>query len=345
MSNKFNKDIIILGIETSCDDTSIAISKNKTILSNIVASQLIHKKYGGVVPEIASREHQKNIIPTLTLALKTANVSLNMIDAIAFTRGPGLMGSLLVGSSFAKSLSLALKKPLIEVNHMEAHVLANCIDQKPSFPLICLTASGGHTQLVFVENVNNIKLIGETLDDSAGETFDKCAKMLQLDYPGGPEIEQHALDGNHHAFNFTIPKVSGLNFSFSGLKTNIRRLIDKELNNSNSSLKSKRSDLCASIQHTIIKILIEKLKLALKKYNVNSVAISGGVASNQKFRDEIKLLQKHSKFRIYIPKKEYSTDNGAMISISGYYKYQRKEFTSVKIDVKPRYKLEKLSVL
>ena len=345
MINKVNKDIIILGIETSCDDTSIAISKNKKILSNIVANQLVHKKYGGVVPEIASREHQKNIIPTLSLALKQAGISINMINAIAFTRGPGLMGSLLVGSSFAKSLSLALKKPLIEVNHMEAHVLANCIDEEPKFPLICLTASGGHTQLVFVKDVNNIKLIGETLDDSAGETFDKCAKMLKLNYPGGPEIEKHALHGNPYAFNFTIPKVNGLNFSFSGLKTNIRRLIEKELKNNSSLPESKKSDLCASIQYTIIKILIKKLELAITKYNVTNIAISGGVASNQKFRNEIKLLKNRAQVEIYIPKKEYSTDNGAMIAITGYYKYQNKEFTNLKIDVKPRYKLDNLLIL
>ena len=339
MINKVNKDIIILGIETSCDDTSISISKNKKILSNIVSSQIVHKKYGGVVPEIASREHQKNIIPTLILALNQAQINLKMINAIAFTRGPGLMGSLLVGSSFAKSLSLALKKPLIEVNHMEAHVLANCIDNEPNFPLICLTVSGGHTQLVYVEDVNNIKLIGETLDDSAGETFDKCAKMLKQDYPGGPEIEKNAFNGNPHAFNFTKPKVKELNFSFSGLKTNIKRLIEKEINSDNS-LETKKSDLCASIQHTIIRILIEKLELAIKKFNVKNIAISGGVAANQSFRNEILLLKKRYKVYIHIPKKEYSTDNGAMIAIAGHYKYQMKDFTNLKVDIKPRYRLE-----
>ena len=340
MCNKFNKNIIILGIESSCDDTSISISENNKILSNIVANQKVHKKYGGVVPELASREHQKNIIPTMSLALKEANVKINEIDGIAFTRGPGLMGSLLVGASFAKSLSIALSKPLIEVNHMEAHVLANCIDHNPNFPFICLTVSGGHTQIVLVKNVKKILLLGETLDDSAGETFDKCAKILGLDYPGGPEIEKHALHGDQTKFCFTSPKVNGLNFSFSGLKTNIRRLIEDNLKKDKNFISKYKKDLCASIQHTIIHILMEKLKIAIKTYNIKNIAISGGVAANEKFRSQIKLLETQQNCTVLIPKKEYSTDNGAMIAIAGYYKYQSGQFTQLSTDVNPRYKLK-----
>jgi N6-L-threonylcarbamoyladenine synthase len=339
MCNKFNKNIIILGIESSCDDTSIAVSKNNDILSNIVADQKVHKKYGGVVPELASREHQKNIIPTLALALKEAQVKINEIDGIAFTRGPGLMGSLLVGASFAKSLSIALSKPLIEINHMEAHVLANFIDHHPNFPFICLTVSGGHTQLVLVKDVQTIQLLGETLDDSAGETFDKCAKLLGLNYPGGPEIEKEAISGDKTKFKFTTPKVDGLNFSFSGLKTNIRRVIENNLKTDENFISKYKKDLCASIQYTIIHILMEKLKIAIETYNIKNIAISGGVAANEKFRSQIKLLETQQNCKVLIPKKEYSTDNGAMIAIAGYYKYQSQQFTKLSTDVKPRYRL------
>jgi len=339
MFNKVNKDIIILGIESSCDDTSVAISKNNRILSNIVSNQKVHEKYGGVVPELASREHQKNIIPTISLAFKNANISKEKIDAIAFTQGPGLMGSLLVGSSFAKSLSLALSKPLIEVNHMEAHVLANLIDHKPNFPFICLTVSGGHTQIVKVDAINKIKILGETLDDSAGETFDKCAKMLGLKYPGGPEIEKYAKNGNFQAFEFTFPKVDKLNFSFSGLKTNFMRLIQCNIIKNKSFIHENRQDLCASIQYTIIQVLIQKLNIAIQKYNVKNIAISGGVAANEEFRKSIKKLEKKYNTKVLMPKKEYSTDNGAMIAIAGYYKYQKKLFTNMSINVNPRSKL------
>lgn len=340
MSIKVNKDIIILAIESSCDDTSVAISKNKEILVNIVANQKVHKEYGGVVPELASREHQKNIVPTIALAIKMSKISKDQIDAIAFTRGPGLMGSLLVGASFAKSLSISLKKPLIEINHMEAHVLANCIDDDPVFPFICLTVSGGHTQIVRVENVNQIEVIGETIDDSAGETFDKCAKMLGLNYPGGPEIEKNSKHGNHLAFSFTHPKVDGLNFSFSGLKTNFMRLIQNKSINNPSFIQHRLSDLCASIQYTIIQILTNKLDLAIRKYNVKNIAISGGVAANQEFRKAIISLEKKYNTKALIPKKEYSTDNAAMIAISSYYKYRTKQFTKTSINVDPRYKLK-----
>jgi len=340
MLHKVNKDIIILGIESSCDDTSVSISKNNQILSNIVANQKVHVKYGGVVPELASRAHQKNIIPTISLALKKANISKDQIDAIAFTRGPGLMGSLLVGSSFAKSLSISLDKPLIEINHMEAHVLSNCIDDKPEFPFICLTVSGGHTQIVYVEDINNISVLGETLDDSAGETFDKCAKLLGLNYPGGPEIEKNGLNGNKFAFRFTLPKVDGLNFSFSGLKTNFMQLILKESKKNQSFMKDYLEDLCASIQHTIIKILIGKLDTAIKEYKPKNIAISGGVSANQEFRDAIQRLETKYNIKVLIPKKEYSTDNAAMIAIAGYFKYQQGVFSDLSSNVDARYKLK-----
>ena len=340
MLSKVKKDIIILGIESSCDDTSVSISKNNKILSNIVSNQEVHVKYGGVVPELASREHQKNIIPTISLAFKKAKIKKNEIDAVAFTRGPGLMGSLLVGGSFAKSLSLSLKKPLIEINHMEAHVLANLIDQNPEFPFICLTVSGGHTQIVIVKNVDNIKILGETLDDSAGETFDKCAKMLGLDYPGGPEIEKNGKNGNPKAFQFTNPKVDGLNFSFSGLKTNFMQLLNKYSMQNNSFIRDNIHDLCASIQYTIIQILMQKLDLAIEEYNPKNIAISGGVAANEEFRKCIKKIETTHNTQVLIPKKEYATDNAAMIAIAGYYKYKFKKFTNVSINVDPRYKLQ-----
>tara|TARA_B100001250_G_C19816236_1_gene798588 strand:+ start:5298 stop:6338 length:1041 start_codon:yes stop_codon:yes gene_type:complete len=341
MLHKVNKDIIILGIESSCDDTSVAISRNKKILSNIISSQKVHEKYGGVVPELASRAHQKNIIPTISLALKKANISKDQIHGVAFTRGPGLMGSLLVGASFAKSLSIALKKPLIEVNHMEAHVLSNCIDNNPEFPFICLTVSGGHTQIVYTKDINSITVLGETLDDSAGETFDKCAKILGLNYPGGPEIEKQGIHGNKFAFQFTFPKVDDLNFSFSGLKTNFMQLIQRNIMHNPLFIEDNLEDLCASIQYTIIQILIRKFNLAIEKYKPKNIAISGGVSANQEFRDSIQELENKYNIKVLIPKKEYSTDNAAMIAITGYYKYQQAFFTDLSTNVNARYKLKK----
>ena len=338
--NKVNKDIVILGIESSCDDTSIGISRNGIILANIVSNQDIHEKYGGVVPELASRQHQKNIIPTITTALKKAKINISEIDGIAFTKGPGLMGSLLVGSSFAKSLSLSLNKPLIAINHMEAHVLANFIDHDIKTPCICLTASGGHTELVLVQGIHNMSLIGQTLDDSAGETFDKCAKIIGLKYPGGPQIEKYAKKGAKNTFHFTIPKVKDLNFSFSGLKTNIIQLIEREVAKNKYFIRENIHDLCASIQHTIIETLIQKLNLSIQKYQIQTIAISGGVAANELFRHRIKELEKTNKVNISIPKKEYSTDNGAMIAIAGHHKYSVGIITDFSINVNPRYKLD-----
>jgi len=343
MLHKGNKDTIILGIESSCDDTSVSIAQNNRILSNIVSNQKVHKEYGGVIPELASREHQKNIIPTISLAIKKAKISMDDIDAIAFTRGPGLMGSLLVGSSFAKSLALSLNIPLIEVNHMEAHVIANFIDHIPEFPLICLTVSGGHTQIVKVESVKKINILGETLDDSAGETFDKCAKILGLNYPGGPEIEKKAKYGNPLAFTFTKPKVKNLNFSFSGLKTNFLQLIKKESTLNNTFIQDNIEDLCASIQSTIIEILLNKLNVAIIKYKPKNIAISGGVAANEKFRQSIKKLEEKYRLNVLIPKKEYATDNAAMIALSGYYKYKENALTNLEINVDPRYHINRYS--
>ena len=341
MLHKVNKDIIILAIESSCDDTSVSVSRNNIILSNIISNQNVHIKYGGVVPELASREHQKNIIPTISLALKKAEIKKEEINAIAFTRGPGLMGSLLVGASFAKSLALSLQRPLIEINHMEAHVLSNCIDDDPEFPFICLTVSGGHTQIVYVKSIHQIEVLGETLDDSAGETFDKCAKILGLNYPGGPEIEKKGINGNKLAFRFTAPKVDGLNFSFSGLKTNFFQLIQKNIIINKSFISDNLEDLCASIQYTIIQILIHKITLAIDQYNPKNIAISGGVSANEEFRKHIKDLEKSYNSKVLIPKKEYSTDNAAMIAIAGYYKYKKQIFTDMSINVNARYKLKK----
>ena len=336
MSAKVSKDIIILGIESSCDDTSVSISFNKKILSNIISNQKVHEKYGGVVPELASREHQKNIIPTINLALEKANISKNQIDAVAFTRGPGLMGSLLVGASFAKSLSIALNKPLIEINHMEAHVLSNCIDDNPQFPFICLTVSGGHTQIVHVRDINNISILGETLDDSAGETFDKCAKILGLNYPGGPEIEKKGLDGNKFAFKFPFPKVEDLNFSFSGLKTSVLYKV-KDLSEKEDLSEDAVNDIAFEFQNAAIDCLVKKSLKACLIERSQSLVLSGGVAANKYLREE---LEKHKgTINLYYPDQKHCTDNGLMIAFAGFQKIkeQTKDFS---IDVAPRWSLE-----
>jgi len=337
------KNIFILGIESSCDDTSVAITYNKKVLSNIVSSQKIHQKFGGVVPELASRSHQKNIVPIASLALKIANIKKKQLNAIAYTRGPGLLGSLLVGSSFAKSLSLSLNLPLIEINHMRAHVIANFIENKentpPDFPFICLTVSGGHTQIVLVKNINEMTVLGQTLDDSAGEAFDKSAKILGLGYPGGPIIEKKSINGDPNKFIFTEPKVNDLNFSFSGLKTQIFMFLKKETKKNKNFIHENLNHLCASIQKTIITILIKKLILAIKKDKIKNIAIAGGVASNKYFRSEIKKMEEKLKINTCFPKIEYSTDNAAMIAIAGYYKYKRKEFSDINLSPDCRYKI------
>lgn len=327
-----NKPNYILGIESSCDDTSAAVICNGKILSNVVANQEIHAKYGGVVPELASRAHQKNIVPVIQQAIQQANIDKKDLNAIAFTRGPGLMGSLLVGTSFAKSLSLALNIPLIAVNHMQAHVLAHFIEdenqQKPPFPFLCLTISGGHTQIVKISNYFEMEVIGETLDDAVGEAFDKSAKILGLPYPGGPLIDNFAKLGNPKAFQFTKPRVKGLNFSFSGLKTGILYFIQKKVNENPNFIEKNLNDLCASIQYTIVEILFDKIKKAVSQTGINHVAIAGGVSANSEIRKVLKTTEEKFGWTTYIPKFEYTTDNAAMIAIVGYLKYLTHDFSN-----------------
>ena len=320
---------IILGIESSCDDTCAAILQGQKILSNIVANQDVHAIYGGVVPELASRAHQQNIIPVVDAAIKKANIKKEDITAIAFTKGPGLLGSLLVGSSFAKSFAMGMNIPLIAVNHMQGHILSHFIDEgepMPKFPFLCLTVSGGHTQIVKIESPNKMEVIGTTIDDAAGEAFDKSAKILGLSYPGGPLIDKYAKNGNYHAFEFGKPKVKELNFSFSGMKTSIKRLIQKGVAENHNFIAENLEDLCASIQHSIVNILLKKLEKAIKKTSITQIAIAGGVSANSYLRSELKQVAKMKGCQLYIPKFEYCTDNAAMIAIAGYFKYLNKDF-------------------
>lgn len=318
---------IILGIESSCDDTSAAICADGEILSNIIASQAIHEAYGGVVPELASRAHQQNIVPAVQQALKRANVSKKDIDAVAFTRGPGLLGSLLVGVSFAKAFALANQLPLIEVNHMQAHVLAHFIgDNKPAFPFLCLTVSGGHTQIVLVKNYFDMKVIGQTLDDAAGEAMDKTSKILGLPYPGGPLIDKYARLGNPNAYRFPEPQIPGLDFSFSGLKTAILYFMrDNTLLNPNF-INQNLNDICASVEKRICTILLNKFNKAALDYGIKDLALAGGVSANTGLRQGLKDLCDQNQWCCFIPKMEYCTDNAAMIAIAGYYKYLKGEF-------------------
>ena len=321
-----NDEIYILAIETSCDDTSIAIMRNNAVLSNIVSSQQIHELFGGVVPELASREHDKLIVPVLREALNKSKISLNQIDVIAYTRGPGLLGSLLVGSSFAKSLSLSLNIPLIEINHMHAHILSIYIEDnidKPKFPFIALTVSGGHTQLVLVESPIKFTEIGTTLDDAAGEAFDKSGKILGLDYPAGPTIDKLAKKGDPKRFVFTKPKVKGLNFSFSGLKTNFKNFINSK---SEDFIKNNINHLCASLQNTIVEILIEKILNAQKIHVINDFVVCGGVSANSYLRQKLLDLKDSHDIKSYLPNVCYSTDNAAMIGVNAYYKFKHSIF-------------------
>lgn len=334
------KPVFILAIESSCDDTAAAVLSNDKVLSNVVANQLIHQEFGGVVPELASRAHQQNIVPVIDAALKKANITKNELSAIAFTQGPGLMGSLLVGSSFAKSLSLALNIPLIAVNHMHAHILAHFIDEenfdKPTFPFLALTISGGHTQIVKVNDFFDMEIIGETTDDAVGEAFDKSAKILGLPYPGGPLVDKHAQQGNPKAFAFTKPRVPGLDFSFSGLKTAILYFIQKKTAENPDFIAENIDDICASIQHTIIEILMDKLKLAVKETGIRQIAIGGGVSANSGIRTTLKEAEKKYGWKTYIPKFEYTTDNAAMIGIAGYQKFLAKTFEDASVVSKAR---------
>lgn len=338
-----NETIYILAIESSCDDTSVAVLKNDTILSNVVASQKIHEEYGGVVPELASRAHQQNIVPVTNQALARANIDKKQLSAIAFTRGPGLLGSLLVGTSFAKSLSLALEIPLIEVNHMQAHILAHFIRAEnmktPEFPFIALTISGGHTQIVKVKDYFEMEILGQTLDDAVGEAFDKSAKILGLPYPGGPLIDKYAASGNPLAFEFPKPKVKDLNFSFSGLKTSILYFIQKQTSKNPNFIDENLEDICASIQYTIVNILMGKLKKAVKKTGIKNIAIGGGVSANSSIRKALNDAEEDLGWNTYIPNFEFCTDNAGMIGIVGYYKYKSGLFANQDTSAKARYNL------
>ncbi|MCB9307424.1 MAG: tRNA (adenosine(37)-N6)-threonylcarbamoyltransferase complex transferase subunit TsaD [Lewinellaceae bacterium] len=318
--------VTILAIESSCDDTSAAVVRDGVVLSNCIANQEAHRQYGGVVPEVASRAHQANIIPVVDLALKKADVAREAIGAIAFTRGPGLLGSLLVGTSFAKAFALSLDLPLIEVNHMQAHVLAHFAeDPKPPFPFLCLTVSGGHTQIVLVRDFLDMDIIGETLDDAAGEAFDKSGKLLGLGYPAGPLIDRHAQAGSPR-FPFPEPSVPELNFSFSGLKTSILYFLRKELAENPDFIRENLDDLCASIQDTIVTVLIKKLRKAARKAGIRHVAIAGGVSANSGLRKALEAMGEKEGWTTYIPAFQYCTDNAGMIGVAAYYKYLKGEF-------------------
>lgn len=323
----------ILGLESSCDDTSAAVLQGTRVLSNVIASQRVHEKFGGVVPELASRAHQQNIIPVIDTALKEANIDKKQLSAIAFTRGPGLLGSLLVGTSFAKAFSLALDIPMVEVDHMNAHILVHFATDEmhtevPEFPFLCLTVSGGHTQIVVVRDFFDMEIIGKTIDDAAGEAFDKTAKILGLPYPGGPVIDKLAREGDPEAFTFAKPSIPNLDYSFSGLKTSILYTVRDQLALNPNFIEEHKADLCASVQKTIIDILMNKLVKASKQTGIKTVAIAGGVSANSGLHDAMRRLADKYRWKIFIPRLSYSTDNAAMVAVAGYYKFLRGEFAS-----------------
>ncbi|MFB6319389.1 tRNA (adenosine(37)-N6)-threonylcarbamoyltransferase complex transferase subunit TsaD [Saccharicrinis sp. FJH54] len=330
---------IILGIESSCDDTSAAVIRDGVILSNEIANQKVHEQYGGVVPELASRAHQQNIIPVVDGAIKKANIDKKDITAIAFTRGPGLLGSLLVGTSFAKGFARSLNVPMMEINHLQAHVLAHFIKEDeedknaPEFPFICLLVSGGNSQIILVHSHYKMEIIGQTIDDAAGEAFDKCAKVMGLPYPGGPVIDKLAKEGNPDKFEFSKPKLKGYDYSFSGLKTSFLYFLRDQIKEDPEFIEHNKEDLCASLQKTIIDILLAKLKKAAKDYQVREIAVAGGVSANSGLRSALQVTAKKSGWNLFIPKFAYTTDNAAMVAITGYYKYMNGEFTSY--DVAP----------
>jgi len=330
---------ILLAIESSCDDTSASIISDAKVLSNVVSTQEIHSKYGGVIPEVASRNHEANIVPTVIAALATAKIKKEQLTAIAITRGPGLMGSLMVGLCYVKGLAQSLQIPIIEVNHMQAHIMAHFAEEPhPPFPFLCLTVSGGHTQIVKVDAPNKMELLGETIDDAAGEAFDKSGKLLGLGYPAGPLIDKLAKDGEA-IYPFPIPKIQGLNFSFSGMKTAIRYFLRDQIAKDPDFIQKNLNDICCSIQTAIVHILIAKIKRAAREYNINHIAIAGGVSANSYLRSELlKNAEKH-RWRAYIPKFEYCTDNAAMIGISAYYKLLEGDFADLDIAPSPRLKI------
>ncbi len=329
--------ITLLSIESSCDDTAAAVCRDGVILSNLIASQQVHEQYGGVVPELASRAHMQNIVPVVDKALKEAGITLHDLDAIAFTQAPGLIGSLLVGAEFAKSLALALNKPLIAVNHMQAHVLANIIEEsRPSFPFLCLTVSGGHTQIVLCSSPGDMKVIGETIDDAAGEAFDKSAKLLGLPYPGGPLIDKYAKDGDPKRFNFPEPQIPGLNFSFSGLKTSILYFIQREKAKNPDFISENLADICASIQSRIVSILLHKLEKATRETGIINVCIAGGVSANSGLRKAFTESGKQYNWNTFIPSMQYCTDNAGMIAIAAYHKYLAGDFADLSVSPSAR---------
>jgi N6-L-threonylcarbamoyladenine synthase len=327
-----NNDIIILGIESSCDDTSAAIIRNDLILSNEVSGQTVHIAYGGVVPELASRAHQQNIIPVVDLAIKKAGISLDQISAVAFTRGPGLLGSLLVGTSFAKGFALARKIPLIEVNHLQGHVLAHFVKEQsvenksPEFPFLCLLVSGGNSQIIIVRDYLEMEIIGQTIDDAAGEAFDKCAKVIGLPYPGGPLIDKLAKEGNPKAFKFAKPRIPGLDYSFSGLKTSFLYFIRDRIAENPNFIEENKADICASLQYTIIEVLMTKVKQAAKDTGIKTIAVAGGVSANSGLRQALLDAAEKYNWEMHIPAFKFTMDNAAMIAITGYYKYLKGEF-------------------
>jgi N6-L-threonylcarbamoyladenine synthase len=324
---------VILGIESSCDDTSAAVVRDRLLLSNVIAGQDVHQKYGGVVPELASRAHQQNIVPVVDQALKEAGISRNEIDAVAFTRGPGLLGSLLVGTSFAKGFTAALGIPMIEVNHLQAHILVHFIQSgasdavSPRFPFLCLLVSGGHTQLVLVRDYDVMEIMGRTIDDAAGEAFDKCAKLLDLPYPGGPHVDRLAREGDALRFTFSKPRLDGFDYSFSGLKTSFLYFLRDHLKKDPEFVEKNRADLAASLQHTIIDILLNKLRKAMKKSGINQVALAGGVSANSGLRATLAKEAEKRGWDLFIPPISFTTDNAAMIAITGYYRYLKGEFS------------------
>jgi len=330
--------MILLAIESSCDETSAAIMVDGELKSNVISTQLIHSEWGGVVPELASRAHQKSIIPVVQEALQKANINKNDLNAIAFTRGPGLLGALMVGTSFAKSLALSLDIPLIEVNHMQAHVLAHFIEEpRPQFPFLCLTVSGGHTQLVWVEGPLNMQIIGETQDDAVGEAFDKTAKLLGLPYPGGPLIDKIAQEGNPDKYLFPMGEMPGLDFSFSGIKTAILYFLQKQVKVNPHFIAENKADICASVQKTLIEILLRKVKKAMREKNCTSIAIAGGVSANSGLRKSLQELGKKNQWEVYIPAFSYCTDNAGMIAMAGHFKFKAGEFCGQDVSPLARY--------
>lgn len=342
-------NITILGIESSCDDTSAAVVRDGYMLSNVIASQEIHRQYGGVVPELASRAHQQNIIPVVDAAIRQAGIEKEDIDAVAFTRGPGLLGSLLVGTSFAKGFALAAGAKLIDVNHLHAHILSNFLQEKgkekklPEFPFLCLLVSGGHTQIIVLRDYFDMEIIGQTIDDAAGEAFDKCAKVMGLAYPGGPVIDRMAQTGNPDAFRFSKPKIPGLNYSFSGLKTSFLYTLRDEIKKEPRFIEKNLHDLCASLQQTIIDILMDKYTKAAKQTGIRELAIAGGVAANSGLRNAMMSLAERENFTVHIPEFRFTTDNAAMIAMTGYFKYQKGMFASQ--DIAPVARFENMENL